>query len=52
MRAVGSIAIAATAAAAGGSIDTLWFVVLLLAAVGWTVAPLRADRGPGAATTA
>lgn len=52
VRAGGSIAIAAAAAAAGGSIDTLWFVVLLLVAVGWTVAPLRAARGPGAATMA
>jgi hypothetical protein len=45
-RALGSVAIAAVAAAAGGGIDALWFVVLLLAAVGWTVLPLREPRPP------
>jgi low temperature requirement protein LtrA len=46
IRALGSIAIAAVAAAAGGGIDALWFVVMLLAAVAWTTVPLREDRDP------
>jgi low temperature requirement protein LtrA len=41
VRALGSAAIAVAAAAAGGGIDALWFVVLLLVAVGWTVLPAR-----------
>jgi len=40
-RCAGSIAIAGLAAALGGGIDAVWFVVLLLVAVGWTVLPLR-----------
>jgi low temperature requirement protein LtrA len=50
VRALGSVAIAAVAAAAGGSIDALWFVVLLLVAVVWTAAPPWPGRGPGPAT--
>ncbi len=46
VRALGSVAIAAAAAAACGSVDALWFVVLLLVAVGWTVVPLRDPRRP------
>ena len=49
IRALGWVAIVAIAAAAGGGIDALWFVVLLLAAVGWTVLPLREPRVPRAA---
>jgi low temperature requirement protein LtrA len=46
-RCLGSVAIAALAATFGGGIDAVWFVVLLLAAVGWTVLPLRAIVRPG-----
>ena len=52
VRALGSAAIAGVAAALCGSVDALWFVVLLLVAVGWTVAPLREGRGRGAAARA
>ena len=52
VRALGSAAIAGLAAALCGSVDALWFVVLLLVAVGWTVAPLREHGGPGAAARA
>ena len=44
--------IAGLAAALCGSVDALWFVVLLLVAVGWTVLPLRGPRGPRAAAAA
>ncbi len=49
VRALGSVAIVAIAAAAGGGIDAVWFVAVLLAAVAWTALPLRGimvrDRG-------
>ena len=51
-RALGSVAIVAIAAAVGGGIDAVWFVVLLLASVAWTALPLRAPRGPRAAPAA
>jgi len=48
-RALVSVAIAVGAAAVGGGIDAVWFVVLLLAAVAWTAVPPRGimvrDRG-------
>jgi low temperature requirement protein LtrA len=46
MRPLGSVAIAALAAALGSGIDAVWFVVLLLAAVAWTALPLRDPRPP------
>lgn len=45
VRALGSVAIAVVAAAACGSIDALWFIVLLAAAVGWTCLPHRLPGG-------
>ena len=49
VRALGYVAIVAIAAAAGGGIDAVWFVAVLLAAVAWTALPLRGlmvrDRG-------
>jgi hypothetical protein len=42
---LGSVAIAGAAAAAGGAIDAVWFMVLLLLALAWTIVPLSGILG-------
>jgi low temperature requirement protein LtrA len=51
-RALVTAAAVLAAAAVAAGIDTIWFMLMLLAAVAWTALPMRAPRAPRPAATA